>query len=54
MNLFIVLAALLALPALGQAVRVIVRILAGLIAAAFVVVLGMLVLLELAKHVKLL
>jgi hypothetical protein len=53
-NLFLVLAALLALPALGLAIRMVVSLLAWLIAIAAVLALGMLVLLELAKHVKLL
>jgi hypothetical protein len=52
-SVFLILAALLALPALGQAVRLIVRLLAWLIAIVFVMALGMLVLLELASHVKL-
>jgi hypothetical protein len=52
MSLFLVLAALVALPALGLAVRVVVKILAWLIAAAVVMGLGMLVLAELAEHVK--
>jgi hypothetical protein len=53
-NLLFALAALMALSALGKAVRVIASILAWLIAIAFAMTLGMLVLLELAKHVRLL
>jgi hypothetical protein len=53
-TIFIIFAALLALPALGQAARVIVHLLAWLIAIAFVMALGILVLLEVAKHAKLL
>jgi hypothetical protein len=52
MNVFLVLAALVALPALGLAIRLVVRILAVLLAAVFVMGLGMLVLLVLAEHVK--
>jgi hypothetical protein len=53
-DLLLILAALLALPALGQAIRVIVRLLAWLIAIGFVMAMGLLVLLELARHAKLL
>jgi hypothetical protein len=53
MNLFLALAAVVALPALGLAIRVVVKILAWLIAAAFVMGLGMLALMALAEHVKL-
>jgi len=53
MNVFLVLMALVALPAIGQAVRVAIRLLAWLIAVLLVMGLGMLALMVLAEHVKL-
>jgi hypothetical protein len=53
MNVFLVLAALVALPAIAQAVRLVVKLLAWLIAAVIVMGMGMLLLMVLAEHMKL-
>jgi hypothetical protein len=53
MNVFLVLAALIALPVIGQAVRLIGKLLAWLMAVVFVMGIGMLLLIVLAEHMKL-
>jgi len=53
MNVFLVLAAIVALPAIGLALRLIVMLLAWLIAVVFVIGLGMLLLVVLAQHMRL-